>query len=253
MDKERFMQSGLLEQYVLGLTTEEESAEVERYAAIFPEVEEEIDTLRKAMKHYAQEQIARLELKKESNGSSTQTTPLPAPLATTGNKRAIWLLTIGLLLSGVLSFHFYNQYRESRQQLSQLRRNLNNVERSYQSELTNLNAQLSFLLHNHTNYLHLNATPLAPGTDVRVFWNESDQKAFLQVFYLPPQPQGKQYHIWAEIDGAMKDLGPIELSEHHPQPIPCLPKVQSLNIALESKDTLDHPEEDQLYARVDMQ
>ena len=54
MDKERFLESGLLEQYVLGLTSEEETREVERYAQAFPEIRAEIDLLRKAVRQYAE-------------------------------------------------------------------------------------------------------------------------------------------------------------------------------------------------------
>ena len=57
MDKERFLQSGLLEQYVLGLTSEEENEEVERYARAFPEIQSEIDILQIAVMQYAEEQI----------------------------------------------------------------------------------------------------------------------------------------------------------------------------------------------------
>ena len=37
-DKESILQSGLLEQYVLGLTTPEQNKEVESYAQAYPEI-----------------------------------------------------------------------------------------------------------------------------------------------------------------------------------------------------------------------
>ena len=55
MDKERFLKTGLLEQYVLGLTTPEEDLEVERYAESFPEIQSEIDSMRSAMEEYARQ------------------------------------------------------------------------------------------------------------------------------------------------------------------------------------------------------
>lgn len=247
------MQSGLLEQYVLGLTTEEESAEVEQYAAIFPEVEEEINLLRSAMKHYAQEQIAQLDSKNEKSAASSPTSSNTHSSPTSAShSRAIWFLAIGFLLSGVLSFHFYRQHRNSRVQMEHLRSNIKNIQHAYQADLRDLNTQLEFLLHGHTHYLQLRGTPLSPRADVRVFWNEASQKAFLQVLYLPPLPKGKQYHIWAGIEGEMKDLGLIHISEDHPQPIRCLPKANSLNITLEPESGSTQPHEDQLFARIDL-
>ena len=49
-----FIQSGILESYVLGTTTSEESREVEQMAAANAEVKAELDAISKAMEAYAQ-------------------------------------------------------------------------------------------------------------------------------------------------------------------------------------------------------
>ena len=58
MNKEKFLNSGLLEQYVLGLTTVEENKLVEHYADTFPEVREELRSLKGAMDAYVADHIS---------------------------------------------------------------------------------------------------------------------------------------------------------------------------------------------------
>lgn len=252
MDKERFLQSGLLEQYVLGLTTEEENAEVERYAALFPDVEEEIEMLRLAMRHYAEEQIAQLELKSDKKIYTPAVSDAAGmPPYTAPRNWTAWILAAGLFISAAMSFYFYQQHRHSRRQLVELRSDIKGLQKTYQQELQEVNTQLGFLLDNGTHYLHLHGTSLSPTSDVRVFWNENTKKAFLQVIYLPPVPQGKKYHIWAGLNGEMKHLALVHLSEHAPQPIPCLPEANSLNITLEPENAAVQAHEDQLFAWVE--
>ena len=62
MDIKAYISSGILESYVMGLTTPEENGEVERYALIYPEIKTEISLI--------EESIARL---------ADSTSKIPAP------------------------------------------------------------------------------------------------------------------------------------------------------------------------------
>ncbi len=48
-----FIESGILEMYVLGIASEEETSEVGRMAAIYPEIEAEIESISIGMENYA--------------------------------------------------------------------------------------------------------------------------------------------------------------------------------------------------------
>jgi len=51
--KEQILQSGLIEQYVLGLASTEEARQVEQCAALYPEVNQQIEELNQYLKSYA--------------------------------------------------------------------------------------------------------------------------------------------------------------------------------------------------------
>lgn len=53
MDKEKFLSSGLLDQFVLGLTSEKEAKIVHRYAEVFPDIKAAIISLKSALEQYA--------------------------------------------------------------------------------------------------------------------------------------------------------------------------------------------------------
>lgn len=52
MNVERFIASGILENYCMGFTTDAENAEVEANAALYPEIQKEIEKLRSVFERY---------------------------------------------------------------------------------------------------------------------------------------------------------------------------------------------------------
>lgn len=262
MDKERFLQSGLLEQYVLGLTTEEENEEVERFARAFPEIKSEIDLLQNAIKQYAEEQIGIPKLDKNNHNvqhsdsasrpPQEQSPPRISGLSSTAGQ---WVMAACLVLSAVFSFFYYSKAERSQQRISELNTEFLAFKNDCQKDqvaLQNLQEEVAFFEHNRTNPLQLEGTSLAPGSEVRVFWNEQEKRALLQVIFLPQHPANKQYQIWGDIEGKMVDLGLIDMENPKPQLIRCMPQAASLNITLEPAGGSEEPHVDQLYANVNL-
>lgn len=249
------MQSGLLEQYVLGLTTEEESDEVERYAHTFPEIQAEIDLLRNALKEYAEAQIGPTKIKKLPNGNGNSAIPQNPLRVRTTRARRNWLLPLCLLLAGIFAFFQFSEAKQAKHQVSELSRDFLAFKsdcKKHQQSLHELEEKLAFYQHDSTAPLQLEGTSLAPDSKVRIFWNEHNETALLQVVSLPDLPQSKQYQVWADINGKMVNLGLIDPRLEKPQSIRCFPKASSLNITLEPLGGSDEPHVDQLYANVNL-
>lgn len=257
MDKERFLQSGLLEQYVLGLTTEEENEEVQRYAKAFPEIEAEIFMLQNAVKQYAEAQIG---APKVNAAGAKNSNPQPrkeqdAQSSSRGSALGLWLLAALLGLSAVFGFYYYSAAKNSEQQVAQLNNNLLTFQEDCNKDretLLDLQQQIAFLQHNHTRPIQLKGTSLAPDSEVRIFWNEEEKVALLQVFSLPEHSKDMQYQIWADKEGKMVNLGTIDDHNSEPQIIQCLPQASSLNITLEPAGGSQEPHVEHLYAVIDL-
>ncbi|UOQ70554.1 hypothetical protein [Hymenobacter cellulosilyticus] len=54
MNIQEYIESGILEEYALGVLDEAQRAEVERYAAEYPEVRQELDLVQQGLESYAQ-------------------------------------------------------------------------------------------------------------------------------------------------------------------------------------------------------
>ena len=74
MDKQTFLASGLLEQYVLGITDPEETQEVERHLNLYPELHQEVAAMREAIKQYALQQEIPAPAQKTNAPQSTSNT-----------------------------------------------------------------------------------------------------------------------------------------------------------------------------------
>lgn len=259
MDKERFLQSGLLEQYVLGLTSEEENEEVERYARAFPEIQSEIDILQIAVMQYAEEQIGASKAPEMPgvNGQSAGAWESKAkqPAKSQGRTTGFWVVTALLGLSVIFGFYYFSQAQNSQERITQLNNNLVAYQKDCEKEqqtLQSLQQQLAFYEHTGTWPLQLTGTPLSPDSRIRVYWNEQEKQAMLQIVSLPDAPADKQYQLWADKDGEMVDLGLIDSHNHQPQAIRCLPKASRLNITLEPVGGSKEPHVDQIFAATNL-
>ena len=259
MDKQKFLTSGLLEQYVLGLTDPEESDLVERYLEAFPELKKEVDGMHSAIEQYAlahsipppphmkekiQSQIKDLD-KQVSKSDSVKSVPLTSPRHSFRNIAAI----LGL---GVLSLTLYIQNIGLKGDKEDLRQSLATQEQACEERVDQLEQSMqrpfAFLTEPETKTVILKGSGLAPEAESIVFWNPIEKLACLNIMNLPEPPDGKQYQIWADVNGVMIDMGLLEANKETIQMVDFIANAESFNITLEPKGGSEHPTVELLYA-----
>ena len=211
MDKERFLASGLLEQYVLGLTSPEESEEVERYASAFPEIQEEIDALHKAMEQYARQYAVpppkevKSKILNKIDGIKQQSRK--------ERKRSGWpflLLSTIAFLMAMLAGNLYLQKRQLQENLEITAAAYAAFQKECEAEKVRqaeASAIYALLQLPSTKTIHLKGSALAPDAVAVAYWNEHEQQGYVNLLNLPEPPAGKQYQIWADIDHKMESMG----------------------------------------------
>lgn len=195
MTKKEIIENGWVEKYVLGLTTEDESSEVERLATLYPEIQESIN-------------VARNKICSTFNRSLTQ----PALRNSFMNKRKMMALTIVLVSLFSLGFcllcreHFSLKanYSEQRQQLA--------LEQAKVSQLVSVTKEKSIFLHSpSTRRIKLKGCSDYPDAEVMVFQCVRTGKMMLRVIDLPELPAGQHYEVWAkEEDQQNRLIGQLE-------------------------------------------
>ncbi len=230
MDKDEFLMSGLIEKYVLDLASPNECAEVERYAAAFPEIKAEIEALRSAMQHYAAQQTNEL----------LQAGPPAKAALHYARRRWQGIAVAGAAMSillGISLLYWRSAFL-----------NLSAAHTTLQAHCTHLQQQhehaarvYALTQDTHTEIVHLHGTPLAPDAHAVVYWNDNKSHAYLQFVNMPPPPPGHQYQIWADVDGVMIDAGLLQYNFLEPQLVRIIAEAESLNITLEPQGGSAHP------------
>jgi len=251
MDKEKFLKSGLLEQFVLGLTNPEENQLVEQYADAFPDIREEIESMHRALEDYAAQHAIpppknlRQQVFSEIDSLENEIRPAKAP---SGRTRSLFT-TAGLLVLALLSSWLFRQNHDAGQQIDSLEASLiaarEDCEKSRQEAAAKA-AIYANIIKESTEPVLLAGTAVAPNHFALAYWNPTEKKGWIDPTHLPDLPADKQYQIWADIDGEMIPVGMIEPGERAIVQIKFLEKAESLNITQEPLGGSDHPNVDLL-------
>lgn len=226
MDIQSYIASGVLEQYLLGMLSEAERQEVERLAAQHPEVQAALLGLEDALSQYAATQalplpdgflaklMARLEASPAAasvaDGSSLAARPLSSGR---GGGAARWLPWLAAAALALLSVGLFWSQQSARTELAHIQDSFEILQADCDrnsKELAALKVQLDLLRDTATRIIKLPGTEKAPDAAVAVYFNPRLQKTYLDVQSLPLAATGKQYQLWALVDGQPIDLGVFE-------------------------------------------
>lgn len=228
MNIKEYIESGIIEAYVLGALPEQESAQVEADIAMYPELAAEKLAIEEAMANFAgefaaeppaamQEQIWDA-LKDEEDAADTPIRSIPMPAdgggGASGNGRVSWqraAVWAAVIVSVLTNFVLLSQRNESREKQNELATRVDSMQQSQQELVASLNA-----------YKQERDIALAPGMETvvmrkegeqdmagMVYWSKDKGEAYLALHNMPLPPQGKQYQLWVIQDGKPVDMGVI--------------------------------------------
>ncbi len=253
MDKQQFLASGLLEQYVLGLTDQEESVEVEKWLRKYPDLQKEVDAMHEALEQYSLAQgikppsglRSKIMRDIEANGTEKllQVEPQVSPVSAQRSWVSyLWPVaaTIALVFALIRNNGLGHDLRSTRSELAQTQYDCEEESRRFQA----------FLQHSATQKITLPGVTEGSTVAVVVYWNPEQKLAFLDMSTLPASPNPKkQFQIWADVEGEMINLGLLRQGESDTlQPIAYLNNAESLNITLEPLGGSPHPHVQDLLA-----
>lgn len=237
-----FLNSNLLNKYLVGETSSEETKEVEYYINNFPEAAKAYDRLQ-----YNLELIAKagavdvpknvlaniLDALEESNDTKV--------IQLVQNRKTPWYsiaASAAAILFAVTSFMLY----QKNQNLS----NENNVVVDeifdLRSDIENNNAKLDELSR-ELNKLNdpdarkyvINGNDRAKDLKTVAYINPVEKTSMIDVITLPKLPKDQHYEIWAELQDRMVNLGILDESDRKLRPIPYMEDALALSIKIGNK------------------
>ncbi len=264
MTKTEFIESGIIEHYVLGVATDEEVALVNSMRKEYPEIEAEIDTAEQSLISYAEvyaNTIPSSVKQKLFNAINEQ--PLPAKEAAiiehpeTGFVNKFKLLALAastlLMVSLFVNFNLFGKLKEAHTQLALLQNQKNILVQDMEykkASFQKTEEKLQAVLNTSTQTVILKGVAISPESRAIVYWNTSTHATYVLVAQLPPPPQGKQYQLWALANGKPVDAGVFNVNnttETTLQQVKNIDAAQAFAVTLENKGGSTAPTLSALY------
>ncbi len=244
MEKTEIISSGLLEMYVMGAASPEESIKVEQWRSMYVEVDEEIINIEKSLEVYAfanavtpSNSIKEKIFTSIKNNSTVQNNSQQSarvvsisPLRNIAAAAAV-LLLIG---SSVLNFFYYNKYKDVNAKYSESQQQI----ASLNEHLTDLDKDMGIIQSKYSEPVSLKGLEAAPDAAAKIFWMKNTGEVYVDPSNLPMAPNGKQYQLWAMVDGKPVDGGMITSKDgkkYSIQKMKTFGKAQAFAITLETE------------------
>lgn len=221
MSPQEYIESGILETYVLGLATEEEAREVQRMMSAHPEVKEEVEAIEAALISHASLQAneppasLREKIVAEATGEKSRIISMDSVETRTSHfyKYAAAASILLFIISAAVNYVLYQNLKDAKREVAILNQEKEQIASVFQAEKVKYEEQLTAISSPESKTVVLRGSALSPQSMATVFWNPSSHEVFINVNDLPVPPEGKQYQLWALADGKPIDAGVFNVKD----------------------------------------
>lgn len=231
MNTSAYIDSGILEEYVLGVVSAQERQEVDCLSHVYPEVQDELVRLEKTLEQYAllHQTPVRSGLKNEIF-SQMNFEPIAAVDTVEDNDirpltreyepessptRPLWglIAVAASVLLAIFATWMAYQYGAARGENEKLTAQVNTLDErtnTLQQKAEYSEALAANYRDPNVKIVRMPGLEKAPDSEVVALWNQQTNAVLLDVQNLPTPPTGKQYQLWTIVNGKPVDMGMID-------------------------------------------
>lgn len=224
MEIQDIISSGLLELYAAGIASETETRQVEEWVALYPEVAAELKEIMIGIETYAtanavEPSASVKEIIFARINSSEIGRVIPIQPGGDNEFQQIgsypyWKMVAAasvLFLIGSIALNVvtYNKFSNANQNLAVLRETLDSIQEKNIEMADDMNVVQS----KYSMPVSLKGLEAAPDAAAKIFWMQNTGEVFIDPSNLPDAPAGKQYQLWAIVDGKPVNGGMILTSK----------------------------------------
>lgn len=271
MDIQEYIQSGIIESYVLGLASEEEAAELLSLSLSHLPVKKALEETELAFEKNAldnasapdailkQNLLATLQhefapekaVVASTAAASVQEIPLftPQPAATRWKYMAA-AAAILLVVSASLNYYYYHSYHQASEKYEALLSEKTMLEASvnvYKTRLQEASDARELMANPAMAVVKMPGVAGKENSRATVYWNTQSKEVYLLTAQLPAAPVGKQYQLWAIVDGKPVDAGVLENGNGSLCKMKTIASAQAFAITLEQNGGSPTPTLTALY------
>ncbi len=255
-----FLNSGLLEKYLLGETSSAETEQVESYISKYPEVQHAYNTLQFNLEVVAKAHA--VEAPKDIlNNILDELDEKPVVKLAPKRRYKKWYkysiaASVAALLFAGTSYIFYNQNqklaRENQVVVDELFDLRSDIEKN-NAMLDNVMRQLLKLNNPETEKYIINGNDRAKQLKTVAYINAKEKTSMIDVVSLPELPDEQCYQIWAELQDKMVSLGVLSEADRKLKNIPYMEDALGLSITIEPKGGNNVASTENSVAEIDLQ
>ena len=202
MDVEKYIASGILEQYVAGTLSEEENLEVQHYALTYPEIQQEIESIERAVLELTQAASPGLSPKsfEAIRNELNEVIPFEPDIK---RKSTPWTNYLGwaaslLFAVGLLWMYMENDRLKSKiEVVTEEKTSLEEQILDIRNEKSNTETLLEQLRDQNVAVVALGGQEASPESFAKAYWNKASKKVFIDAQGLPEPPKGFDYQVWS--------------------------------------------------------
>jgi anti-sigma-K factor RskA len=245
LNKEEFISSGLLELYAMQISSPEETQIVEETLKQYPELKQELDDIEISLEKYAQANAiepsdsAKEKIMNRIFAEDAKEENQKAQIIAINKKSSIpmfyrWITAASIILligSIILNYNYYEKYHDTQKDLQAAQQKIEQQEKSNLA----MSQDMDIVTNKYAQAVLLKGTAKAPDAVAKIFWMKNTGDVYINPTNLPQAPAGKQYQLWAIVDGKPVDGGMIvtEKGTYHIQKMKSFGKAQAFAITLE--------------------
>lgn len=202
-----FLDSDILEKYLLGDTSKEETLKAERYITMYPEVRETYhelqDNLETFAKMYARKTPEGL---KEIIVSSAKKEKM---VRRSFYKYAV-AASVAIMLFAGSSVFFWNQNKSLQEENTLVTNKIKYLEDNMKNQLEDMRNQFIVLNNPDTKKYAVNGKREGKELKAIAYINPVKKLSYINVSNVPNLPENKCFQMWAEVNGELVNLGVIK-------------------------------------------
>ncbi|MBT8307424.1 MAG: anti-sigma factor [Maribacter sp.] len=244
-----FLDSDLLEKYLLGTTNKHESLQVERYIAMYPEVRETYIELQDNLETFAKMHAIR-------TPEGLKNKILARIRTENAGRRKFLRYAVAASFAAVMfagaSYFLWNQNQNLQEENIIVNNKIESLEEDMREQLEDVRNQFIVLNNPQTKRYNVKGNNNAKELKAVAYINPVKKLSYINVKNLPNLPEDQSFQMWAEVNGEMINLGIIDkvAGQEKLLALPYADKAVSY-ITIEPKGGNNTPTVENIVAKID--
>ena len=269
-----YIESGILEGYLLGTVSEQERQEVECLSKIYPEIQEALNLLQDGIEnmsrlysvdpseHVKSNILAAIEHIEQDNSAVQEQTPVRSISQANNNGFGFWKVAavVAILIASASGFMYFNasgelselsnDFGEYKQRTEEQKQRFGQQVAALELKVSNKVLELEMIKDPATMRIKMTGTPGHDDMEAVVYCDMKTDMVYMSANNFPDPPADMGYQLWAIIDGEPVALGMVDLTmtADSLQEMTIAKNVDAFAVTLEVAEGVNTPTEDQMIA-----